>query len=454
MSSTLLFDLTPPVHRGMMALDRDKFQKSLKVLAARIPAALTGSIKGAVALKREILDLPKIRSVEPDPNDSASRLLLLARAPEDAMPPSLTEFLTGNSTGLTTFDIHLNYDYWNADDILQAILPEDLIKDGIPSSFTNTGHIGHFNLRDEYLPYKHLIGQIILDKHKNLRTVVNKVDTIDTQFRVFKMEVIAGGEDFNVVLNESGCTFAFDFSKVYWNSRLQGEHDRIITLFQPGEVIVDVFAGVGPFALPAAKKGCYVLGNDLNPSSSEAMQANVERNKVQPWIRVSCEDGREFIRGSTSQIWREPFQHTDSPRSLKQKQKAARRARETGVGPLSEDLQHRPQPRRRIDHFVMNLPATAIEFLGAFRGVFKPLHDADPKEFDAVYGDVMPMVHCHCFTKELEGPGAEEDLRKRVAAHMGAELPTDAIFHFVRRVAPNKDMYCISFRLPRDVGLC
>lgn len=51
-------------------------------------------------------------------------------------------------------------------------------------------------------------------------------------------------------------------------------------MFQPSDVIVDVFAGVGPFAVPAAKNGCYVLGNDLNPSSSQAMQANAERNKV------------------------------------------------------------------------------------------------------------------------------------------------------------------------------
>lgn len=33
--------------------------------------------------------------------------------------------------------------------------------------------------------------------------MVNKVDTIDTEFRVFKMEVIAGDEDFNVELVRS-----------------------------------------------------------------------------------------------------------------------------------------------------------------------------------------------------------------------------------------------------------
>lgn len=51
------------------------------------------------------------------------------------------------------------------------------------------------NLKDEYLPWKTLIGEIILDKNPNLRTVVNKMDSIDTTFRFFKMEVLAGDDD-------------------------------------------------------------------------------------------------------------------------------------------------------------------------------------------------------------------------------------------------------------------
>lgn len=82
-------------------------------------------------------------------------------------------------------------------------MPEELVGEA-PSSFTTVGHIAHMNLKDEYLPWKTLIGEIILDKNPNLRTVVNKMDSIDTTFRFFKMEVLAGDDD---MIAEVVCIF-------------------------------------------------------------------------------------------------------------------------------------------------------------------------------------------------------------------------------------------------------
>ena len=57
--------------------------------------------------------------------------------------------------------------------------------------------IAHLNLREDSLPYKHVVGHIIYDKNfPRIQTVVNKLDSIDTTFRFFKMEVIAGKEEF------------------------------------------------------------------------------------------------------------------------------------------------------------------------------------------------------------------------------------------------------------------
>ncbi len=83
----------------------------------------------------------------------------------------------------------------------------------------------HLNLNTEYLPYKHIIGQVILDvcfltlrlhlspslmlcyaysqKNNLIKTVVNKLDSIHSQFRFFQMELIAGEPNYVV---EHVCT--------------------------------------------------------------------------------------------------------------------------------------------------------------------------------------------------------------------------------------------------------
>jgi tRNA (guanine37-N1)-methyltransferase len=138
------------------------------------------------------------------------------------------------------------------------------------------------NLKEEYLPYKHIIAEVLLDKNPTIRTVINKIDNVGTQseFRTFQYEVLAGPDDMHVELHEGNCIFRFDYSKVYWNSRLQQEHKRLVDLFNPGEVVCDVMAGVGPFALPAAKKGVFVWANDLNPASYRSLKEGIVKNKV------------------------------------------------------------------------------------------------------------------------------------------------------------------------------
>jgi tRNA (guanine37-N1)-methyltransferase len=84
----------------------------------------------------------------------------------------------------------------------------------------------------------------------------------------------------SIIQHESNCRFTFDFSQVYFNARLHHEHERIVSCFKPTDVIADVFAGVGPFAVPAARKGCAVWANDLNPVSNEYLKKNVAQNYV------------------------------------------------------------------------------------------------------------------------------------------------------------------------------
>ena len=70
------------------------------------------------------------------------------------------------------------------------------------------------------------------------------------------------------------------------------------SLIKPGEAVCDVMAGVGAFAVPTGKKDVSVWANDLKPASHDALEANIERNKVGAFVRAHNTGGREFIRSA------------------------------------------------------------------------------------------------------------------------------------------------------------
>lgn len=255
----------------------------------------------------------------------------------------------------------------------------------------------------------------MLDQQSTVRTVVNKTDTIDNTFRFFKMELLAGEDNVHTTVNENGCSFTFDFSKVYWNSRLHTEHKRLVNMTNKGDVVVDVFAGVGPFSIPAAKQGCTVYANDLNPSSYEALLENAKKNKVS--LKAFNMDGSDFLGKIIPQLIDDSLKQSNS------------------------DL---PTPLVICTHVIMNLPAIAVQFLSSFRGLFLSV---PPNIRDTVS---LPTVHCYCFSKS-DNPDKES--RELVESELGHSLREGTFSVFkVRAVAPSKSMMRVSFSLPREVA--
>ena len=253
-------------------------------------------------------------------------------------------------------------------------------------------------------------GEVVLDQQSSIRTVVNKTDSIDNTFRFFSMELLAGEDNMVATVSENGCTFSFDFSKVYWNSRLHTEHERVVGMLKRGNVVLDMFAGVGPFAIPAAKKGCTVYANDLNPSSYEALVKNVQKNKVT--VNAFNMDGAEFLRKIIPQ--------------------------------LIEQALGDPSPAPVIcSQIIMNLPAIAPQFLGTFRGIFLSVPESRRSDI------LLPTVHCYCFCKSQH---PDKESREMVETHLGSHLKEGSFSIFkVRLVAPNKAMMRVTFELPGDV---
>ena len=395
-------------------LNKDIFKKSIMVKSIIIKNQHIGNIKKE--LKNIIIKIPSVKSIVPCSKEEKLVLLMVDCPPQ---------FVEKYQCIQKDFELKLDYSNFTVAQVLAKLLPKEM---DIPSSYENVGHIAHLNLRNEQLPYKMAIGQIFLDKVSNIKTVVNKTNLLhsDNPFRILQFELLAGEENYIAKVSESNCNFEFDFSKVYWNSRLQMEHKRLTDLFKPSEYIADVFAGVGPFAVPAAKK-CVVFANDLNPDSFHYLKLNGTKNKVNDRLYSYNLDGKDFIRTSLAFLNESKSLIEEN---LNKKNSKAKKARIQ----LKDDM--------LFDHYVLNLPTTALDFCIAFKHIW-PLNCK------------LPMIHVYCFFKSKDQQQANSELVCRL--NEALERPKDATFEElsivdVRNVAPHKNMYCLSFRLPSDVG--
>ncbi|KAI5078795.1 hypothetical protein GOP47_0006466 [Adiantum capillus-veneris] len=439
---------------GEFPIDKSKFDVPYNLLALRVPKQHSGSV--SKLLSGFVFSMPRVRHIIPDPSNSDARLVILSDKVSDSSLSEIPAEKLASLRSVTDFEViphqvMLGYNYWPADHILKALLPDGC---EIQSAFETIGHIAHLNIRDELAGYKHLIASVILEKNKpKIRTVLNKVGTITNQFRVPTFEVLAGDPSLITEVKQYGATFRVDYGLVYWNSRLEHEHIRLVSQFLPKQVICDMFAGIGPFAIPAAQKGCIVYANDLNPDSVKYLQVNTKINKVSSKVYTFNMDARDFVRHIVN--WKEPPSGKENEFQLVATEECkgneaatvssatrcegeSKEPKSSGQGlQASDDLEH-ATPWEHIDHIVMNLPASALDFLDVFRGLLT-------KES---WKGMMPRVHCYCFMRAHE---TVRDVLKHAESVLGCSITNPTVWE-VRDVAPNKAMLCLSFNLPEEVA--
>jgi tRNA wybutosine-synthesizing protein 2 len=93
---------------------------------------------------------------------------------------------------------------------------------------------------------------------------------------------------------EGGVRFALDAARVMWSAGNVHERQRIPRLVQEGEVVLDLFAGIGYFAVPIAAKARpeRVVACELNPVAFHCLQRNAALNHVQDRIEPRLGDCR------------------------------------------------------------------------------------------------------------------------------------------------------------------
>jgi tRNA (guanine37-N1)-methyltransferase len=157
----------------------------------------------------------------------------------------------------------------------------------------------------EQLPRHELVGGIaimqeddpagaekILTSRPSLHTVVFAKGEVSGEYRTREFSVLCGEPTTRTEVTEHGHRFIVDLAGAYFSARLSTERQRILDQVGEGEFILDMFAGVGPFAISLADRAAFIVAVDLNPCAVALMQENITKNRVRNVLPVLADARR------------------------------------------------------------------------------------------------------------------------------------------------------------------
>jgi tRNA wybutosine-synthesizing protein 2 len=136
------------------------------------------------------------------------------------------------------------------------------------------------------------VGEALLELHGEADTVLAR-HGIQGEHREPDVEVVAGDGDTETVHTEHGTRYALDLARVMFSPGNKAERARMGDVVEAEEAVLDMFAGVGYFALPMARGGADVTAVERNPVAFQYLLENAVLNGVEDRvtpIRADCRD--------------------------------------------------------------------------------------------------------------------------------------------------------------------
>lgn len=180
---------------------------------------------------------------------------------------------------------------------LHGKLPAEALE-RLKTAYDQVGAIAILEIDDDLKDYDAVIGETLLSTKPKIRTALAKDSGHEGTYRTQRMRLLAG-EDTRIGLHkENGVTLAVDVEEVYFSSRLSTERKRVMGLVTPGERVLVMFSGCGPYTCVLSKntEASEVIGVEINPKGHELAEENIRRNKLRN-AKTYCGDVREVVPG-------------------------------------------------------------------------------------------------------------------------------------------------------------
>ncbi|MCL2687523.1 MAG: class I SAM-dependent methyltransferase family protein, partial [Methanobrevibacter sp.] len=222
---------------------------------------------------------------------------------------------------------------------LKGKIKEEEIED-LKTSFDIIGDVVILEIPENLQEHKDTIGEAAL-KFTKRKAIFMKKSPIEGKIRTRQLEHIAGENNSQTIHKEHGIRLKLDVKKVYFSPRLATERKRVAEQVKDREVILDMFAGIGPFPIIIAKdKNTNIYAVDINEEAIKYMKENIKLNKIKGKITP--------ILGDINDISKEDQRFYNSSKMDKEKLVNKEKL-------ASESL--------KFDRIIMNLPGTGKDFL-------------------------------------------------------------------------------------------
>jgi len=164
--------------------------------------------------------------------------------------------------------------------LADKIEPEQLKQ--IYKTYDIVGDIAVIRVPEPLRHHSKLIAEAIMSTHREVKAVWRQSSSVSGDFRLRNLEFLLGKKTTETRYKEHGCVYKTDLRKAYFSPRLSYERLRIAELIQKGEVVLNMFAGVGCYSISIAKHSepMKVYSVDVNPSAFQYLHENIRLNRV------------------------------------------------------------------------------------------------------------------------------------------------------------------------------
>jgi len=179
--------------------------------------------------------------------------------------------------------------------------------DLVYKSYDVIGTIAVIRIPEQSVRHSEVIAEALLQQ-KNIKSVWRQSSPIYGDYRLRKLQWVAGERKSVTVHREHGCLFKVDVEKCYFSPRLAFERIRIAELVEDNDVVVNMFAGVGCYSIVIAKysKASKIFSIDVNPDAVRFMRENILLNKnvgrVFPMEGNANKIAKETLRGKADRV--------------------------------------------------------------------------------------------------------------------------------------------------------